>query len=366
MIPLRVLLQRLRGLFRQGAMEHDLDGELQFHLQMEIGENLRKGVTPQQARLAALRRFGGIARTKETYRETHALPAIEILFQDLRYGLRVLRRNLGFTAVAVLSLALGIGANTAIFTLIRALILKPLPVANPQELVRIRQETPRGPLNKRTYDTFQFFRERSELFSSVFAQENTRFNVEFGEQPTPIEGVYVSGEYFPTLGVAPVLGRSLTTADDQESGGADGPVAVISYAFWIGRFAGDRAILGRTLAIQGAPVRIVGVMPPSFFGVDVGKSPNLFIPLRLEPMLQKASSNLHGKFVWRLDVLARKKPGLTDSAFRSGLLAVWPRLNDFFPRRKGQTVIQPSSAGAADASNGISDLRTKFSNPLSS
>jgi macrolide transport system ATP-binding/permease protein len=105
-------------------------------------------------------------------------------------------------------------------------------------------------------------------------------------------------------------------------------------------------------------------MPPSFFGVDVGKSPNLFVPLKLEPMLRKASSNLHGKFVWWLDVLARKKPGIADSAFRSGLLAVWPRLNDLFPRKKGQTVIQPSSAGAADASNGISDLRTQFSNPL--
>jgi putative ABC transport system permease protein len=364
MTPLRVLLQRLRGLFRQGAMEHDLDEELRFHLQMEIDENLRKGMTPQQARFAALRRFGGITRTKETYRETHALPVIEILFQDLRYGLRLLRRNLGFTAVAVLSLALGIGANTAIFTLIRALILKPLPVANPQELIQIRQETPRGPLNKWTYDTFQFFRERPELFSSVFAQENTRFNVEFGEQPTPIEGVYVSGEYFPTLGVAPMLGRSLTSADDQESGGPDGPVAVISYAFWIGRFAGDRAILGRTLVVEGTPIRVVGVMPPSFFGVNVGKSPNLFIPVKLEPMLGKASSNLHGKFVWWLDVLARKKPGITDSAFRSGLLAVWPRLNDLFPRKKGQTVIQLASAGAVDASNGISDLRTQFSNPL--
>jgi hypothetical protein len=204
-------------------------------------------MAPPRARSEALRRFGGVAQTKETYRETHALPVIEILLQDLRYGIRMLLRNPGFTAVAVLSLALGIGANTAIFTLIRALILKPLPVANPRELVRIRQETLRGPLNMWTYDTFQFFRQRSDLFSGVFAQSSARFGVEFGEQPTPIEGVYVSGEYFPTLGVAPMLGRALSVADDQESGGADGPVAVISYGFWIGRFAGDHAILGRTL-----------------------------------------------------------------------------------------------------------------------
>jgi hypothetical protein len=131
-------------------MERDLDEELQFHLQMEMGENLRKGMTPKQARSEALRRFGGVGLTKGTYWETHALPAIEILLQDLRYGFRMLRRNPGFTAVAVLSLALGIGANTAIFTLIRALMLKPLPIANPRGLVQIRQETPRGPLNKWT------------------------------------------------------------------------------------------------------------------------------------------------------------------------------------------------------------------------
>jgi putative ABC transport system permease protein len=276
----------------------------------------------------------------------------------------MLGRNPGFTAVAVLSLALGIGANTAIFTLIRALMLKPLPVANPQGLVQIRQETPRGPLNRWTYDSFQFFRERSELFSGVFAQENVHFNLESGEQSTPIEGVYVSGDYFATLAAPALLGRTLTSADDRESGGADGPVAVISYGFWVGRFAGDRTILGRTLVINDSPVRIVGVMPAWFFGVDVGKSPNIFVPLGLEPMLQKSSSNLHGKFVWWLDVLARKKAGLSDSAFRSGLLAVWLRLNDLFPQKNGQLVVQPGSAGAADASHGISDLRKQFSNPL--
>ena len=144
MTQLRVLLQRLRGLLRKGSLEQDLDEELRSHLQMEIDEHVRKGMDPAAARSLALRRFGGVARTKEIYRETHGLPAFEIVLQDLRYGFRMLGRSPGFTAVAILSLALGIGANTAIFTLIHALILKSLPVANPQELVQIRAAAQRG------------------------------------------------------------------------------------------------------------------------------------------------------------------------------------------------------------------------------
>src|SRR5882672_10618630 len=154
MTQLRMLLQRLRGLLRKGSLEQDLDEELRSHLQMEIDEHIRQGMGPGEARSLARRRFGGVARTKEIYRETHGLPAFEIVLQDLRYGFRMLGRSPGFTAVAVLSLALGIGANTAIFTLIHALVLRPLPVSNPQELVQIRAQTPQGSQGSWTYDTF--------------------------------------------------------------------------------------------------------------------------------------------------------------------------------------------------------------------
>jgi len=367
MTQLRVLLQRLHGLLRRGSLEQDLDEELRSHLQMEIDEHVRKGMAPNEARSLALRRFGGVARTKEIYRETHGLPAFEIVLQDLRYGFRMLGRSPGFTAVAILSLALGIGANTAIFTLIHALILRPLPVSNPEELVQIRAGAQGGSQGSWTYESFEFFRTRSELFSGVFAQNNTRFNVAFGEQPTPVEGVFVSGEYFSTLGVQPVLGRTITSNDDAESGGPDGAVAVISHALWLARFVGDPAILGRKLVVQGTPVTIVGVMPPQFFGADVGKAPNLFVPLRLEPMILKQQSNLHSRNSWWLDVIARKRTGLPDLAFQSGLAAIGPRLfNDILPRRKGQAVSEYESwrLVAVDASNGISGLRKQFSKPL--
>jgi hypothetical protein len=155
------------------------------------------------------------------------------------------------------ALALGIGANTTIFTLIHALILKSLPVANPQELVQIRAAAQGGSQGSWTYESFEFFRTRSELFSGVFAQNNTRFNVAFGEQATPVEGVFVSGEYFSTLGVQPLLGRSITSNDDAESGGPDGAVAVISHALWLAlrRRPGDYS--AATRVVQGTPVTIV-------------------------------------------------------------------------------------------------------------
>ena len=185
----RVVLQRLLSLFRGRKAERDLDDELNFHLEMETDEQMRRGLNGGEARAAALRRFGGVARTKEVYRETNGLPLVEVARQDAKYGLRMLARNPGFTAVAVFSLALGIGANTAIFTLINALLLKPLPVARPLELVHIQEVTPHGFMNDWTTAAFEFFHDRSQLFAGVFAQSNAHFNVSFGPDPTPVDGV---------------------------------------------------------------------------------------------------------------------------------------------------------------------------------
>jgi putative ABC transport system permease protein len=360
MIRLRVLLQRLRALFRRHA-ERDLDDELAFHLQMEIEDGLRRGLSPNEARVAALRRFGGVARTKEIYRETRSLPFLDTAVQDLRYALRMLRANPAFTAVAVLSLALGIGANTAVFTLINALVLKPLPVVKPHQLVNIEWMGPRRNMSGWTTRSFEFFHSHTELFDGVFARSVRHFNVAFGEQPTPVDGDFVSGDYFPVLGVPPLLGRVLTPADDRESGGPDGPVAVISYQFWQARFSGDRDVVGRTLVVNDTPLRVAGVLPPWFFGIEVGRSPNLYIPLYIEPMLMKDQSFLHHPFTWWLDIIARRKAGLSDAAFHAGLDAIAPRL--FHDVLEGHRLSFPK-LGAVYAGNGISDLRQQFTQPL--
>ena len=358
---------RLRSLFGRKHVEIELRDEFQFHLERLAEQNLASGLGPAEARRAALRELGGLSQFQEECRDARGVNSIEDLLQDVRYGLRMLRRNPGFSAVAILSLALGIGANTAIFTLINALTLKPLPVSNPQELVQIQLRTPRGAQPSLSYYALEFFRSHSELFTGVFVQAGHRFDVEIGGQTTPIEGAYVSGDYFPTLRVSPSLGRSIGPSDDQESGGADGPTAVLSYRFWMARFAGDRSVLGRTMVVQGTPVQIVGVMPAAFFGVEVGKSPNIFLPLRLEPMVEKNRSMLHARAAWWLQILARKKDGLSDAEVRSGLAVMWPRvLTDVLPLDKGQVRAQflKSRMDMVDASRGTSRLRMQFSDPL--
>jgi predicted permease len=345
-------------MFRRRKREQDIERELHNHLSLEGADRQADGLPPDQARDAAQRALGNMALIQEDTRAVWTARWLEVFLQDLRYGARMLLHNPGFAAAAILSLALGIGANTAIFTLINALILRPLPVTDPAGLVHIVQGTPHGPLNKWTTAAFEFFHDQPQLFSGVIAQDFERFDVSFTDEPTPIDGVFVSGDYFPTLGVAPFLGRTLTPADDAESGGADGPSAVLSYRFWVARFAADPAVLGRSLTVDGTPLHIVGVLPPSFSGIEVGKSPNLFVPLRLEPMLQPNRTMLHQKYVWWLDVLARKRDGLTDPALQSGLEAIWPRLI-------GVVVpFSPSRAAFSSARNGISDLRRRFTAPL--
>ena len=349
---------RLKNLFRADKLDGEIGEEIEFHLEARFRDNIRAGMPPSEARQDAARRFGSRMRSLEGAREANLLVWIETVRQDIRYAFRTLVKNRGFTAVAVASLALGIGANTAIFTLINALVLKPLPIANPDGLLQLLQGTPRGPLNKWTFASFDFFRAQPQLFAGVIAQDSERFDVSFGEEPTPVEGVFVSGDYFSVLGVAPFAGRSLTPTDDTESGGASGPAVVLSYNFWVAHFAADSSVVGRTLVVNNTPLRIVGIMPASFFGIEVGRSPNLFVPLRLEPVLQGSRSLLHQKYAWWLDVLARPRDGLSAASFQSGLAAIWPRLiRDIVP-------FSPSRAASANARNGISDLRKRFVTPL--
>src|SRR5262245_8530507 len=264
---LRIFIHRLCGMFLKRKMERDLEDEIRAHLDMQIEDNLRQGMSPEEARYEALRKFGGVEQVKERYRDRLSLSVVDSTLQDLRYALRTLRRNPGFAAVAVLTLGLGIGANTAIYSLIDAVLLKQLPVKNPEQLVLIRHADSRATVTPFGYHTYKQFRDQNQVFSGVLAYHQLRLTVNVDGQPEPaVAGQLVSGNYYSVLGVNAVLGRTIVPDDDRAPG--ESPVCVISYNYWQRRFAGDPDIVGKTIRLSGAPFNIIGVTQPEFFGLE--------------------------------------------------------------------------------------------------
>jgi predicted permease len=301
---------RLRSLFRRKQVEQELDEELRYHLERQIEENIAIGMTPEEARYVALRAIGGVDRRKEECRDMRRVRWIEELMQDLRYGLRMLRKSPGFTAVAVLSLALGIGANTAIFSVVDPILLRSLPVKDPEQLVVLNNVDQRGrESHSFPYPMFEQLRARTQVFSGVFATQELggdgdvdMVGPEPGNQMGEARLLLVSGEYFQVLGVNAVLGRTLTKADDQTPGAH--PVAVLSYRFWQRRFAGDVSIIGKVLRLKNQPFTIIGVMTPEFFGEKWGDGPDIWVPLIMLNILGRDLSHIG------TPILARLQPGV--------------------------------------------------------
>ena len=259
----------MRSWFRRRDRDEELGEEIRAHLEMAIRDRVERGEPRAQAEAAARREIGNVATIQEVTREMWGGMWLERLAQDLRYGLRLLRRNPGFTAVAVLSLALGIGANTAIFQVIDAIRLRTLPVPNPSELAEIRLVDPAGMRGSfhswnptLTHPIWEQIRARQQGFSSMLAAGTTGFNLASGGESRPAQGLWVSGGLFSALGVRPAAGRVLTDADDRRGCPAR---AVLSYPFWQREYGGDRSVVGRTITLQAQPVEIVGVAQAGFF-----------------------------------------------------------------------------------------------------
>ena len=298
MSTMRVLISRLKGLFAGKQKDEELNEELQAHLEMLVDENRRKGMTEDEARRAARVHFGGIAQTAEAYRERRGLHFVQTFLQDLRYAFRMLRRAPGFAAVVVISLALGIGANTAIFSAIDAVMLRMLPVEDPQQLVMLEWHASKWPEKyvedlegssfgnehdgqssySFTYAQYQQFNTQNHVFSSTFAfaanSDAVNVGIDGRAESAVIQGV--SGNYFAGLGTQAIVGRTILPEDDQESVPA---TAVVSNSFWKQKLGGSREVAGKTIIVNGLPISIVGVAPPDFFGLEPGSSPDLFIPL---------------------------------------------------------------------------------------
>jgi putative ABC transport system permease protein len=239
---------------------------------------------------------------------------------DARYALRAMRRSPGFSAVAVLSLALGIGANTAIFGVVNALMLKALPVQQPERLVEVARSD--GP-NVYSFAIWRQIEAQQDVFSEVFAQGETVFHLGGGGEKHSVSGLYVSGQYFQTLGVSPVLGRALTPSDDQHGAAA---VCVLGYGFWQRQFGGDRLVMGRSIELDGRPFEVIGVTAPEFFGVSAGNNFDVMVPLASERIIHPDHSPLDSPRRWWLSVVARLNPGINEDQATARLKILSPSI----------------------------------------
>lgn len=300
---------QLRSLFKRGCVEQDLSKELRFHLERMVEENVAKGMVPEEAHYAALRELGGVEQIKEECRDMRRMNLIENLIQDLHYGLRMLVKNPGATAVVLLSLALGIGANTAVFSLLNAVVLKGLPVNHPEELVEFSQSYPdRGENSYLSWPIFERVWERNKALAGVFAFTRIgRVNVSFEGKADLATGQLATGGFFSTLGLTPAAGRFFTDEDDR----ARRPVAVISYAFWQRRFAGDASIVGNAITVNQVSLTVIGVTPAPFLGLKTGTSPDVTAPMMLLDRLTAGPPDWNGPFDSWLEIMGRLKPGIT-------------------------------------------------------
>src|SRR4030095_1829174 len=270
---------RLRSLLRRSLVEQELDEELRYHIDRQIEEHIAKGITPEEARYAALRAMGVVERRKEECRDMRRVKWIEDLMQDVRYGLRTLRKSPGFTAVAALSLALGIGANTAIFSLVNTVLLRPLPVENPGRLVSLNTASEKGGSVDPTFSYLNYrdLRDRNNALDGLIAYRMGPISLSHDGSSERAWGYLATGNYVDVLGVKPALGRLLTPEDDNAEGAH--PVMVISYDCWQKRFAGDPNVVGRGVLVNARSYTIIGVAPRGFFGTEIGYVAEMWFPV---------------------------------------------------------------------------------------
>ncbi len=351
---------------RKRQFEAEMDDEISFHFEQVIEANIKAGMTPWEARRAARLSFGGVDQIKEECRDTRPTRIIREAIQDLRYGLRTLAKSPGFAVVSILTLGLGVGANTAIFSLMDAILLKDLPVPNPEELVII--EAFHGEKGRDfSYPVFRDIAARQEAFSGIFATggaEFVRVGVEgVGEVSSPemIQSRFVSSNYFSVLGVNPILGRVFNAGDDQE--------AVIGYGFWQRQFGKDPSVLGRVITLNQASFVIVGVTGRDFYGESPGNRTDFWIPIEAQPRTQQRNL-LEARTASWFRTMARLKPGVAPGQAQAALTVLYRHLlADEIASGTGSLIHKPprledTRVGLSPGSKGHSWHRRQLSQPL--
>jgi putative ABC transport system permease protein len=320
---------RIRSLFGKDRVERELNEEVRFHLEKLAEEKVAIGMSPEKAHFAALRELGGEDQIKEECRDMRRVNYVENFMRDVRYGLRQLRRSPGFTTVAVITLALGIGANTAIFSVVNGALLRPLPYLDPSRLVEVftadpTQPSSRGPFSPQDLDDF---RRQQSAFSSVgaywYSSASSGKTLTGKGEPLHLESAFVDSSFFTTLGVAPVKGRAFAASEDVHGNDA---VAVLSDQLWRKQFGEDRQIVGKTISLDGAPFVVAGVMPPSF--VFPSRQVDLWLPLA-----QMTDNEIpHIRQLRWIDVVGRLKLGVSTTAAASASTVIMKRLEQQYPK----------------------------------
>ncbi len=327
---IRQLLHRVRSFFSRAEQDRDLDAEMSAHLEFAVEENLRRGLSPEEARRQALLRFGGSEQAKENHREARTLPFLETLLQDICYSLRMLRKSPAFTVITVLTLALGIGANTAIFSMVNALLLHPYRFHNLESLVLLWESRgiDEGPDARWiSPGDASDLNANSQLFDDIATYQYREFNLSSEGRVDVAWGCRVSANFFSVLGVGPAQGR-LFSADEEQPGTEQ--AVIISDGFWQSRFAGDPQLLGKSIRLNGRNYIVAGIMPPDF---NYPVSMELWIPLALTPAEKSDRSKLS------LAALARLKPGVTLTQVSGALNNLSQRLSQLYPKTNAGRVL---------------------------
>lgn len=351
-----------RRLVFRGRLERQLDAELRDHVDRLTADYMRQGVDERDARRRARLAFGGLDQIKEQCRDARGTRWFDEFAQDLRHGVRLLRQSPAFTLVAVSSLALGIGATSAIFALVDSVLLKTLPVHEPERLVLLAGGS------SWTNPIWEQVRDRQhQLAGGAAAWSDVRFDLSRGGRTEFVEGLWVSGGFFDVLGVPALLGRTISASDDNRDGGANGPVAVISYRFWQRHFGGAADVVGRAITLDRTPFTVIGVTPPGFFGPAIGRSFDVAVPLGTQAIVRGRESWLDARSAWVLQIVARLKPGQTAEEATRAIREAQPQIREATrPNWPSPMAAQYLRDGLTwvPAAAGPEGVRTQYARPL--
>jgi putative ABC transport system permease protein len=345
---MRHLFSKLAGLLGLRHRDRDLDDEVDFHLDMLAAKYAGEGMTPEQARAAARRHFGGVVQMKEDYREQRSLPFVETILHDARYGVRTLLRTPGFTFAALLTLALGIGANSAIFSVINAALLRPLPYPHPERLLRLERRYPQTYGSNQDGRRYLFFRDNMRTLEALAAYSGFgSFNLVAGDRSEYVSALAVSKEYFTVFGVRPARGSAFT-AEHDVTGGPD--VAILSHDLWQRQFGGED-VIGRSILLGETSYAVIGVMPAGF---DAGGKIDVFLPLR--PSLTGRGSGFN------FTVVGRLRDGESIESASADAAAVWLAFKQLYPK----AFVSPSGKPTGEIPSGFSSLQESLARPVKS